>query len=267
VLSDLPQPTSISGGLLKVTGELEIENTAIASLEDAGTITQIGGSTGNVLIDAGDAYTLAANVASGDSMGGGGNAVTNNGTWVVDNSLQFQDYITGQFTNSGTLTLESGAQLILPGGSATLAGTIGGGGSLTVAEAATIETLTATAASIDMTGGSVNQTGNLSLSSTTTLSFSPLQSFFSYSIAAGVSIDGGTFINNGTFAETGGAGASAVATSFTNTGNVSVGSGETLSFSGASNSMGGSLGGFGTGAGAIAFAGGTTTLTASVYVA
>ncbi|MFB2551796.1 beta strand repeat-containing protein [Ensifer soli] len=154
--ADLDYGTIDGTGALRITGSAVVSAIGIgyqgtaATLRNSGAVTQDGQIflNGTILNDAGRTYTLKAGTIAGVD-----GRFTNNG--IVTAAAGTANDIQTAFDTVGTLSIAAGATLRLAGAS-TLAGTIGGQGTLTLSGAATVGTAISTAA--------------LNLNGTTTLS-------------------------------------------------------------------------------------------------
>jgi hypothetical protein len=244
-----------SAGTIAITGILTFAGpTASLSgkLSGAGGLTFSGGS---------------ATVNAGASVSTSNWSITGSATSVtLAESLTY----TGQFSDGGMVTVNSGFKLVLSGTAGFAGGTVNGAGILY-----TSGTTTAGPLAI---GGTVNwqnvgaatiHGGNLTIGDTAgnvaflyntsagTLTFSDNGGILSGSAA------GNHFTNAGMLAKTGSGTTSTIAVSTADTGAITIASGATLAFGGPSNSFAASIGGAGT----VSFTGGSSALNSGTTVA
>ena len=134
-----------------------------ATIENAASVTQTGNVSlnGAILNDAGAGWTIA----TASSVFNDGGTFTNNGT-LTDAATNGNAEIDGTFASTGTLSVASGAELVLSAGAETVGGTVGGAGTLAFGYAhnATLAPASLTVATVTINGG--NGGGIVSLGET-----------------------------------------------------------------------------------------------------
>ena len=249
----------INQGTLAKTGTIAGTSRISVAVTDTGTITS---DSGTLEFDGGGTFSGAIDGTGKVNFGGG--------TSTVDAALTATDAFdqTGgaiAISQNDVLTLAGAAQFG-PFGS----GEVDGPGTLATTGTTTVEEPLTLGGGLNWTnGGVVNDAGNISagdasggsatLTNLAGASFNLTGDFLtianaSYSDGTGSHTGSLSFVNQGTLAKTLGAGTSHIDTAVTDTGTIASDSG-TLEFDG-----GGSFSGAITGAGNVAFGGGTSTL-------
>ena len=249
----------INQGTLAKTGTVAGTSRLSVAVTDTGTITS---DSGTLEFDGGGSFS--------GSIDGTGKVNFGGGTSTVDAALTATDAFdqTGgaiAISQNAVLTLAGAAQFG-PFGS----GEVDGPGTLSTTGTTTVEESLTLGGGLNWTnGGVVNDASNISagdasggsatLTNLAGASFNLTGDFLtianaSYSDGTGSHTGNLSFVNQGILAKTGGAGTSHIDTAVTDTGTITADSG-TLEFDG-----GGSFSGAITGAGNVAFGGGTSTL-------
>ncbi len=274
--------TNLAGASFNLTTDfLTIANTGGAlSFVNRGTLAKTGGTgTSRISVAVTDTGTIASDSGTLEFDGGGtfsgtidgtGKVNFGGGTSTVDAALTATDAFD---QTGGAIAISQNAVLTLAG--AAQFGPIGSGevdgpGTLSTTGTTTVEESLTLGGGLNWTnGGVVNDASNISagdasggsatLTNLAGASFNLTGDFLtianaSYSDGTGSHTGNLSFVNQGTLAKTGGAGTSHIDTAVTDTGTITADSG-TLEFDG-----GGSFSGAITGAGNVAFGGGTSTL-------
>ena len=276
--------TFTNAGLLEKTGGTAV-SAIYAAITNTGSIAVAsgtlgfygGGSFGGNISGAGTvAFTGGTSTLSATTTSA--NLLVNGGTLAIAAT----ETVSGPFSGtSGTITVASAKTLKLTGtasfGTTNAYGpSISGPGTLSTAGAATLATQTEAFVDLYVGGGATwTNSGTATIGGQIDFGLAPADHASFVNQAGGVfdliddsadvtaytSYDTATFTNAGLLEKTGGTAVSAIYATVTNTGSIAVASG-TLGFYG-----GGSFGGNISGAGTVAFTGGTSTLSAATSTA
>jgi hypothetical protein len=277
---ELGTGTTLLRGSSTIDGGAAVALDSGRTLENAGTLTWDGGhniirlgiygnNTGATLRnDAGAVFDIVGISTYGFSVGGSGtDSLVNAGLLETTGAATGQTLIPIAVTNTATGTISVLSGSLELSAVNTLAGTLNGNKTLTLAGASSFGGLTIGGSLVVLNETTITQTGTVILGDATTAATTLLnQTGMVYDIAADADIGvgaaaGSSFKNLGTLAKISGTGTSAIAASVVDTGTVTIASGM-LQFDGANSSFAGPI----SGAGTLGFGGGTSTVKAGTSI-